>query len=154
MSDKSCCCHKKYRSDEEKKKLIHRLNRIEGQIRGLRGMLEDDAYCMDILVQSSAASAALTAFNRELLSTHIESCVVDGIRQGDDEIVEELLSILQKMQSILFRSFFVWSGYDYVPYLARYGNVRIYAHIIGGIPFRDPSVDLFEIHRKRFSRLQ
>ena len=97
MSDKSCCCHKKYRSDEEKKKLIHRLNRIEGQIRGLRGMLEDDAYCMDILVQSSAASAALTAFNRELLSTHIESCVVDGIRQGDDEKVEELLSILQKM---------------------------------------------------------
>ena len=93
MSDKSCCCHKKYRSDEEKKKLIHRLNRIEGQ----RGMLEDDAYCMDILVQSSAASAALTAFNRELLSTHIESCVVDGIRQGDDEKVEELLSILQKM---------------------------------------------------------
>lgn len=97
MSDKSCYCHKKYRSDEEKKKLIHRLNRIEGQIRGLRGMLEDDAYCMDILVQSSAASAALTAFNRELLSTHIESCVVDGIRQGDDEKVEELLSILQKM---------------------------------------------------------
>ena len=97
MSDKSCCCHKKYRSDEEKKKLIHRLNRIEGQIRGLRGMLEDDAYCMDILVQSSAVSAALTAFNRELLSTHIESCVVDGIRQGDDEKVEELLSILQKM---------------------------------------------------------
>lgn len=97
MSDKSCCYHKKYRSDEEKKKLIHRLNRIEGQIRGLRGMLEDDAYCMDILVQSSAASAALTAFNRALLSTHIESCVVDGIRQGDDEKVEELLSILQKM---------------------------------------------------------
>ena len=97
MSDKSCCCHKKYRSEEEKKKLIHRLNRIEGQIRGLRGMLEDDAYCMDILVQSSASSAALTAFNRELLSTHIESCVVDGIRQGDDEKVEELLSILQKM---------------------------------------------------------
>ena len=97
MSDKNCCCHKKYRSDDEKKKLIHRLNRIEGQIRGLRGMLEDDAYCMDILVQSSAASAALTAFNRELLSTHIESCVVDGIRQGDDEKVEELLSILQKM---------------------------------------------------------
>ena len=97
MSDKSCYCHKKYRPDEEKKKLLHRLNRIEGQIRGLRGMLEDDAYCMDILVQSSAASAALTAFNRELLSTHIESCVVDGIRQGDDEKVEELLSILQKM---------------------------------------------------------
>ena len=97
MSDKNCCCHKKYRSEEEKKKLIHRLNRIEGQVRGLRGMLEDDAYCMDILVQSSAASAALTSFNRELLSTHIESCVVDGIRQGDDEKVEELLSILQKM---------------------------------------------------------
>ena len=73
----------KVRSEKEYKSLIHRLNRIEGQIRGLRGMLEDDAYCMDILVQSSAASAALTAFNRELLSTHIESCVVDGIRQGD-----------------------------------------------------------------------
>ena len=92
-----CCCRHKERSPEEYKALLNRLNRIEGQIRGLRGMFEDDAYCMDILVQSSAASAALTAFNRELLSTHIESCVVDGIRQGDDEKVEELLSILQKM---------------------------------------------------------
>ena len=93
----SCCEKHTLRQEEQKKKLLNRLRRIEGQVRGLRGMLEDDAYCMDILVQSSAASAALTAFNRELLSTHIESCVVDGIRQGDDEKVEELLSILQKM---------------------------------------------------------
>ncbi|MCI5882992.1 MAG: metal-sensing transcriptional repressor [Eubacterium sp.] len=97
MSEKKCCHQKKYRSEEEKKKLIHRLNRIEGQIRGLRGMLEEDTYCMDILMQSSAASAALTAFNRELLCSHIESCVVDGIRQGDNEKVDELLSIIQKM---------------------------------------------------------
>ena len=94
----SCCCHKKKkRSEEEYKRLINRLNRIEGQIRGIRGMLERDAYCPDILAQAAAANAALNAFSRELLSNHIRSCVVNDVRAGNDEIVDELLDTLQKM---------------------------------------------------------
>ena len=93
-----CCCHKtKTRSPEEYKKLINRLNRIEGQIRGIRGMLERDAYCPDILAQAAAANAALNAFSRELLSNHIRSCVVNDVRAGNDEIVDELLATLQKL---------------------------------------------------------
>lgn len=94
----SCCCHKKKeRSEEEYKRLVNRLNRIEGQIRGIRGMLERDAYCPDILAQAAAANAALNAFSRELLSNHIRSCVVNDVRAGNDEIVDELLDTLQKM---------------------------------------------------------
>ena len=97
MSDKNCCCHKKYRSDEEKKKLIHRLNRIEGQVRGIRGRLEMEAYCVDILVQVAAANAALNSFSRELLAQHIGSCVADDLRAGSDEKLEELLRLLPKL---------------------------------------------------------
>ena len=82
---------------DELKKLTHRLSRIEGQVRGLREMLQRDAYCTDILTQVSAVNAALNSFSRELLSDHIHTCVADGIRQGDDEVVEELVSVLQKM---------------------------------------------------------
>lgn len=85
------------RSAEEYKKLIHRLNRIEGQIRGIRGMVERSAYCPDILVQSAAVTAAMNAFNRELLANHIRTCVADGIRAGNDEVVDELLKTLQKL---------------------------------------------------------
>ena len=94
-----CCgCHKtKARSGEEVRRLVNRLNRIEGQIRGIRGMLERDAYCPDILAQAAAANAALTAFSRELLSSHIRSCVVNDVRAGNDEIVDELLDTLQKL---------------------------------------------------------
>lgn len=94
-----CCCGKKTkeRSPEEYKKLIHRLNRIEGQIRGIKGMVERDAYCTDILVQSSAVAAALNAFNKELLANHIRTCVADGIRGGDDEVIDELVSIVQRL---------------------------------------------------------
>ena len=97
--NKACCgCHqKKERSEEELKKLTNRLNRIEGQIRGIRGMLERDAYCPDILAQAAAANAALNAFSRELLSSHIRSCVVNDVRAGNDGIVDELLDTLQKM---------------------------------------------------------
>lgn len=92
------CCHKtKKRSEEEYKSLINRLSRIEGQIRGLKGMVERDAYCPDILVQASAVSAALSAFNRELLSSHIKSCVVNDIREGNDETIDELLATLRKL---------------------------------------------------------
>ena len=93
-----CCSHKtKERSPEEYKALIHRLNRIEGQIRGIRGMVENGAYCTDILTQSAAVTAAVNAFNRELLANHIRTCVAQDIRDGKDETVDELVSTLQKL---------------------------------------------------------
>lgn len=85
------------RDNDTKKKLINRLSRIEGQIRGIRSMVERDAYCTDILTQSSAVNAALSSFNRELLRRHINGCVTDGIRAGDDEVAEELCDILAKL---------------------------------------------------------
>lgn len=95
--DKKCCCKKKKeRTDSEKKLLLNRLKRIEGQIRGIYGMVEDDAYCIDILNQSLAANAALTAFDKALLSNHIKTCVVEDIKNGDDEVVDELVMTLQK----------------------------------------------------------
>lgn len=99
MEEKKCCCGEKttVRSEEDKKKLLNRLKRIEGQIRGLEAMVERDAYCNDILTQSSAASAALNAFNRELLSNHIRTCVARDIRDGKDEVIDELVTTLQKM---------------------------------------------------------
>ena len=100
MEQQECCCcsgRTKERSDEEVKKLFHRLNRIEGQIRGIRGMLEKNAYCIDILGQVSAANAALNAFGKELLAEHIRTCVAQDIREGRDETIEELVNTLQKM---------------------------------------------------------
>ena len=98
MKEQKCCCHKtKERTEEEYKSLIHRLNRIEGQIRGIRGMVEKNAYCTDILVQSAAVTAAVNAFNRELLSNHIRTCVAQDIRDGKDDVIDELVSTLQKL---------------------------------------------------------
>lgn len=93
------CCHPQQtvRSEEERKKLINRLSRIEGQIRGIRGMIEYDAYCTDILTQSAAVTAAMNSFNKELLGNHIRGCVSRDIREGRDEAVDELLDILQKL---------------------------------------------------------
>lgn len=91
------CARHKERSPEEYKSLIHRLNRIEGQIRGIRGMVEAGAYCPDILIQSAAVNAAVNAFNKELLASHIRSCVADDIRQGRDEVIDELVSTLQRL---------------------------------------------------------
>jgi len=85
------------RSEDEKKALINRLSRIEGQIRGIRAMVEKDAYCADILTQASAVSAALGSFNRELLDSHIRTCVADGIKNGDDEKLDELMALLGKL---------------------------------------------------------
>lgn len=94
----TCTCHKtKQRDEEETTRLIHRLNRIEGQIRGLRRMVEEARYCPDILTQAAAASAALSAFNRELLDAHIRTCVTADIRAGKDDTVDELLITLQKL---------------------------------------------------------
>ena len=97
MECKNCCKKKKHRSEAENKKLINRLSRMEGQIRGIRRMVEEEVYCTDILIQVSAVTAALNAFNRELLSEHIRTCVSDGIREGKDETVDELLDTLQKL---------------------------------------------------------
>ena len=91
------CCKKKDRSDKERKDLMNRLSRIEGQIRGIRGMVENDAYCADILVQSAAVNAAVNAFNRELLASHIRGCVARDIRAGNDEVIDELVNTLQKL---------------------------------------------------------
>lgn len=85
------------RSEEQRKKLINRLKRIEGQIRGLENMLEQDAYCNDILTQSAAVNAALSAFNRELLASHIHSCVARDLRDGKDEVIDELMLTLAKL---------------------------------------------------------
>ena len=96
--ENNCCCHKtKHRSDEEYKALINRLSRIEGQVRGIRKMVETDAYCVDILTQVSAIQAALNAFNRELLANHIRTSVMNDIKNGNDEIVDELVQTLQKL---------------------------------------------------------
>ena len=89
-----CCCQKTTkRSAEQKKVLLNRLRRIEGQVRGIQTMLEQDAYCNDVLIQS----AAMNAFNRELLASHIRGCVVRDIRAGQDEVIDELVATLQKL---------------------------------------------------------
>ena len=92
------CCHTHtLRTEEERTKLIHRLNRIEGQIRGLRGMVEKDAYCVDILTQSAAVNAAVNAFNRELITRHIETCVTRELSAGNTAVLDELVTTLQKL---------------------------------------------------------
>ena len=99
MEEEKCCCHHKTkeRSEKEYKDLIHRLNRIEGQIRGIKGMVEKDAYCPEILVQVAAATAALNSFNKVLLANHIRTCVAEDIRAGKDEVIDELVTTLQKL---------------------------------------------------------
>lgn len=95
----TCCCSgkKKERNDKEYKDLMNRLKRIEGQVRGVEGMLENDAYCTDILIQVSAVTSALNSFNKALLANHMRTCVVDSIREGNDEVIDELVTALQKL---------------------------------------------------------
>ena len=98
ISDSQECCHKtKERSDKEYQDLLHRLSRIEGQVRGIKGMVERDAYCTDILVQVAAVNAALNSFNKVLLASHIKTCVTRDIRDGKEETVDELVAVLQKL---------------------------------------------------------
>ena len=96
---KECCCsHKtKERTEKEYKDLINRLSRIEGQVRGIRKMVESDCYCPDILVHVSAVNAALNSFNKVLLANHIRTCVAEDIRDGNDETIDELVAVLQKL---------------------------------------------------------
>ena len=94
---KECCSKKnKMRSEEEKKALINRLSRIEGQIRGIKQMLADDKYCVDILTQTSATTSALNSFAKEILESHIRSCVIEGVKSGDNDKVEELISTIER----------------------------------------------------------
>ncbi|MBQ9303919.1 DNA-binding transcriptional regulator, FrmR family [Butyrivibrio sp. Su6] len=101
MACPKCCSETsgktKVREEKEYKDLINRLKRIEGQIRGIEGMVENDSYCTDILTQVAAANKALNSFAKVLLSNHIKTCVTDDIRAGKDETVDELLDVLQKM---------------------------------------------------------
>ena len=101
-NEKNCCCDcfggkTKERSEKEYKDLMNRLSRIEGQVRGIKGMLERDAYCVDILVQVSAVTSALNSFNKVLLANHIRSCVVENVRSGNDEVIYELVNTIQKL---------------------------------------------------------
>lgn len=97
--EKECCCStkSKARNEKEYKDLINRLSRIEGQVRGIRGMVENSAYCTDILVQVAAVNAALNSFNKVLLGNHIRTCVADDIRNGKDDTIDELVHVLQKL---------------------------------------------------------
>ena len=99
MEEKTCCHKTKERSEKEYKDLIHRLNRIEGQVRGIKKMVENDVYCTDILVQVSAVNAALNSFNKVLLANHIRTCVAEDIRKGKEETVDELVATLQKLMN-------------------------------------------------------
>lgn len=99
QDDKCCGCKvkTKQRSGKEYKDLMNRLNRIEGQVRGVKNMVENNVYCVDILTQVSAINAALNSFNKVLLANHIKTCVADDIRQGKDETIDELVVTLQKL---------------------------------------------------------
>lgn len=96
--NKECCGGQtKHREEDEFKKLMNRLNRIEGQVRGVKGMLEKDAYCIDVIIQVAAIQSALAGFNKALLKEHIATCVVEDVRQGKEDKVEELIYTLQKL---------------------------------------------------------
>lgn len=92
-----CSGRKKYRSEEEQKNLIKRLRMAEGQIRGIQKMVEENAYCPDILIQVSAVTNALNSFNKELLACHIRSCVMEDIREGKEEAIDEFVKLMQKL---------------------------------------------------------
>ena len=91
------CTKMTHRESEEKKRMINRLSRIEGQIRGIRGMMENDAYCADILTQTAAVNAALNSFNRDLIAAHIKGCVLRDLREGDESVIDELVVTLQRL---------------------------------------------------------
>lgn len=100
MDDNKCCCgsdRTKKRTDEEYRKLVNRLSRIEGQIRGVRNMLENDAYCTDIVLQVSAINAALNSFNKILLAEHIKTCVADDIREGREDTLDDLICTITRL---------------------------------------------------------
>ncbi len=93
-----CCTGKhKDRAEKEKKDLMNRLKRIEGQVRGVENMLDNDVYCIDILMQVSAITSALNSFNKVLMANHMKTCVADNIKEGNDEVIDELVAAMQKL---------------------------------------------------------
>ncbi len=98
-ANKACpaCCKTTVRTEEQKRKLLNRLSRIEGQVRGIKKMIENDAYCNDVLMQAAAVSSAMGAFNREVLRAHLKSCVIRDIRDGKDEVADELMDTLERL---------------------------------------------------------
>jgi len=97
-SENACpACKSTVRDEKEKRAMLNRLSRIEGQVRGIRSMVENDAYCVDILNQVSAAGSALNSFSKEMLSSHIRNCVVEDVQHGSEEKLEELVKVLQKL---------------------------------------------------------
>ena len=97
MTENNCCCRTKERSEKEFKDLMNRLKRIEGQVKGVQRMLEENAYCPDIMVQVSAINNALNGFNKVLLAEHLKTCVVDDIKAGREDTIEELTETLKKV---------------------------------------------------------
>jgi DNA-binding FrmR family transcriptional regulator len=95
--NEECCIKHKHRDEKDYKDLMKRLNRIEGQVKGIKNMVEDERYCIDILTQVSAIQAALNSFSKELFANHLKSCVVDKIKAGDEEVIDELCNTLQKL---------------------------------------------------------
>ena len=93
----SCCERKKERTPAEQKELLKRLRMAEGQIRGIENMVENDAYCPEILIQVSAVTAALNSFNKELVACHIRSCVSEDIKAGDEGAIDEFVKVIQKL---------------------------------------------------------
>ncbi|MBQ9241776.1 MAG: metal-sensing transcriptional repressor [Proteobacteria bacterium] len=97
LATQTCQCKFKHRTENERKTMINRLRRIEGQVRGLEKMVENDAYCTDIVTQVSAVQAALNAFSKQLLANHIQTCVIQDIRDGKDDVVDDLIHTIHKL---------------------------------------------------------
>lgn len=101
IQERACCPAEvpktKERSEKEYRDLMNRLKRIEGQVRGIQNMLEENAYCTDVMIQASAVSSALNSFNKALLENHVKTCVAENIRRGNDEVIDELVALLQKL---------------------------------------------------------
>lgn len=101
VSEDSCCSHphgrRSHHSEKTKKNLVTRLNRIEGQIRGIKRLIESDTYCDDVITQISASQAALNGVAKILLEAHMKECVAGRIQEGDMEVLDEVLITIQKL---------------------------------------------------------
>lgn len=96
-TDDSCCHRQTHRSEQERKTLLNRCNRIEGQVRGIHGMIEKDVYCDDILNQIAAAQSALDALSRVILERHMKTCLIDRVQNGENEVIDELMVTIKKL---------------------------------------------------------
>lgn len=97
MNEEHCCDRQTHRSDKERTALLNRCSRIEGQVRGIKGMIEKDVYCDDILNQIAAVQSALNALSRVILERHMKTCLIDRIQSGENEVIDELMVTVEKM---------------------------------------------------------